>query len=167
MKYGERIRTLREVLELSQEELANKLSINPRTVSYWENNQREISKDHLVLLINDLGVNPFWLMWDCSKFANKNIDFIENFLRLEITSFFMNKKIVDTKHFHPDRHGNVEVFYSGQIEFFDLLDDFVYDENDFIEEAGKLISEIDDLLPHVETLKTKISQLKKLFDQRL
>lgn len=167
MNYGNKIRMLREVLELSQEELAYKLSINDRTVSYWENDQRSISKKHLILLIRELGVNPFWIMWDSSKFANKNIAYIENFIRTEMPKEFTLISPEHMKSYYPDSEGNVELFYSGSIIIFDSLDDFIYDENEFREKATELINDIELLIPHVETLKDKMDKLKTLLRQKI
>jgi len=167
MNYGNKISLLREVLELSQEELAYKLSINNRTISYWENNQREISKKHLILLIKELGVNPFWIMWDSSKFANKNISSIEDLIRKELPEEFNYKVSGFMKPYYPDADGYIEVFYNGSILTKDLLDDFVYDENEFREKAKELINDIELLIPSVETLKDKMDKLKTLLAQKI
>ena len=50
--FSENIKRLREVAKLTQKELAEKLGITPRKVSYWENGKIEPDMDTLILISN-------------------------------------------------------------------------------------------------------------------
>lgn len=128
--YGDKLKFLRDVLEISQEELADKISVNTRTISYWEKEQRPITKKGLLTLIKELGVNPFWIMWDSSKFANRNLTYIESFIKEELPEEFRNKPAEIITSLYPNKNGEVEMFYLGNIFVKDSLNDFIYDEDD-------------------------------------
>jgi transcriptional regulator with XRE-family HTH domain len=61
--YGERIKELREILKLSQQELADILQIHKQMVSDVERGkQQRFSIKSEALLIEKLHVNPLWLL---------------------------------------------------------------------------------------------------------
>ncbi len=47
-KFGERIKELRLEQNKTRNELAKELNISVRTISYWENNERECDFDMLI-----------------------------------------------------------------------------------------------------------------------
>ena len=49
-RLGKFIRNGRLDLNLTQEQLAEKLNVSPRLVAYWENGQRECSFDMLIAI---------------------------------------------------------------------------------------------------------------------
>lgn len=62
MSRGERIRSVRERLGLTGEQLAKKLGVKKQAVSNWERDETSITVDNLLALA-DLGkVSPTWLL---------------------------------------------------------------------------------------------------------
>lgn len=165
--YGMKLDFLRQILEITQEELAKKISVNYRTVSYWENEQRPITRKGLISLIKNLGVNPFWIMWDSSKFANINLAYIKSFIKKEIPEEFRNLPSEVLSSYYPDKEGNIDIFYSGSMSCIDTLNDYKYDENILKEKALRLINEIEEIIPYVNKLEDKMKELKILLDQKI
>ncbi len=62
-EYGERIRKLRELLGISQQELASMLAVHKQMVSDVERGkQRRFSLESEAMLIEKLGIDPIWLL---------------------------------------------------------------------------------------------------------
>ena len=61
-KFPERLKELRMECGLSKNELANKLFVNPRTISYWELGQRECNLEQLTLLAKTFDVSTDYLL---------------------------------------------------------------------------------------------------------
>ncbi len=61
MQIGNKIKTYRENINLSQEELANKIYVSRQTISNWENNKSYPDINSIKLLINvfDISFNEF------------------------------------------------------------------------------------------------------------
>ena len=61
-KFGERLRAERESINLTQNELAKRLNVSVRTISYWENGQRECDFDTLIKLATILETSTDYLL---------------------------------------------------------------------------------------------------------
>lgn len=57
-----RIKELRKAKKLTQEEMANELKLNYRTLQKWENEEVQIKPKNIDLLSNYFGVHPSYLM---------------------------------------------------------------------------------------------------------
>lgn len=62
MRFGEKLQALRKQKELSQEQLAQELSVSRQAVSKWELNQSLPDTDKLILLSRRLGVSIDYLL---------------------------------------------------------------------------------------------------------
>lgn len=60
-KFASRLKELREAKGISRKELAEKMFVSTRLISYWENGKRECDFDTLIAL---------------SRFFNESIDYI-------------------------------------------------------------------------------------------
>lgn len=54
---GNRIKRLRQILDLSQEEFANKIGANQRYLSYWELGKRNISIEYLMKIHTEFNIS--------------------------------------------------------------------------------------------------------------
>ena len=61
-KFAERLNSLRIEFNLSRIELANKLNVSVRLISYWENGKRECDFDMLIKLANIFSVSIDYLL---------------------------------------------------------------------------------------------------------
>ncbi len=61
-KFAERLRELRLEAGLSRQELADKLNVSVRLLSYWENGQRECNFDTLITLATLLNSTTDYLL---------------------------------------------------------------------------------------------------------
>ena len=61
-KFAERLKEIRVEKGLSRQELASKMFVSVRLVSYWENGQRECDFDTLIKLSNILGESIDYLL---------------------------------------------------------------------------------------------------------
>lgn len=61
-KFPERLKELRVEAGLSRQELASKLNVSVRLLSYWENGQRECSFDTLLSLADVLNASIDYLL---------------------------------------------------------------------------------------------------------
>ena len=61
-KFAERLRELRLEAGLSRQELADKLNVSVRLLSYWENGQRECNFDTLITLSTLLNSTTDYLL---------------------------------------------------------------------------------------------------------
>ena len=59
---GKRLKTLREMLDMSQTELADKLGVSQKAISQWERGERDIPTAILLKLHELTGVNLHWLL---------------------------------------------------------------------------------------------------------
>ena len=59
---GKRLRILRELLDISQNQLAKKLGVAQNTLSQWERGERDIPTSILLKLHSITGVNLHWLL---------------------------------------------------------------------------------------------------------
>ena len=57
MNIGDTISKLRKEKGITQQDLASKLNVSPKTISSWENNRNIPSIDMLILLSNELNTN--------------------------------------------------------------------------------------------------------------
>lgn len=62
MEFGDRIKYQRERLNLSREDLANKLQIKYHTLAKYETNDREPDYETLVQIANTLGVTTDYIL---------------------------------------------------------------------------------------------------------
>lgn len=72
MTLGDKIKSAREAKGWIQEQLAEKLGVEPPTVSRWESGENRPRPKHLVKLGNILGLPPGWL-----QTAAKMEEFVE------------------------------------------------------------------------------------------
>ena len=61
-KFNEQIKTLRIENNLSRSELADKLSVSTRLISYWENGKRECDFDMLIKISELFSVSVDFLL---------------------------------------------------------------------------------------------------------
>lgn len=61
-KFGERLKALRTEENVSRQQLANALNISLRSISYWENNQRECDFDTLIAIAEYFSVSVDYLL---------------------------------------------------------------------------------------------------------
>ena len=61
-KFAERLKELRMELDLSRQELAVKLNISVRLISYWENGERECNFDMLIAIASLLNCSIDYLL---------------------------------------------------------------------------------------------------------
>lgn len=61
-KFGERLKTLRTEENVSRQQLASALNISLRSISYWENNQRECDFDTLISIADYFSVSIDYLL---------------------------------------------------------------------------------------------------------
>lgn len=61
-KFAERLNSLRIEFNLSRIELANKLNVSVRLISYWENGKRECDFNMLIKLANIFSVSIDYLL---------------------------------------------------------------------------------------------------------
>ena len=61
-KFSERLKELRQEIGLTRADLANKVNVSVRLVSYWENAQRECSFNTLIMLADVLNCSIDYLL---------------------------------------------------------------------------------------------------------
>ena len=61
-KFAEQVNTLRREFNLSRAQLAEKLNVSVRLISYWENGQRECDFDMLIKLADFFEVSVDYLL---------------------------------------------------------------------------------------------------------
>lgn len=61
-KFAERLKSEREYLGLSRTDLAKRLQVSVRAITYWENGQRECDFDTLINLANILNTSTDFLL---------------------------------------------------------------------------------------------------------
>lgn len=61
-KFGERLKTLRTEENVSRQQLANALKVSLRSISYWENNQRECDFATLIAIAEYFSVSLDYLL---------------------------------------------------------------------------------------------------------
>lgn len=61
-KFAERLREVRNERGLSRQQLADKMFVSVRLISYWENGQRECDFDTLIKLSEVLGESIDYLL---------------------------------------------------------------------------------------------------------
>lgn len=59
---SERIKKIRETLNLTQQQLAEKFGVKPAFISNVENNRKSLSKKHLRTLLVDYNVNINYIL---------------------------------------------------------------------------------------------------------
>jgi len=77
---GKRLRAIRESLNLKQEELANILNSNQKSISRYEKNLTNISSDMVVKLVNNFKVNSNWLLTGQGEMflaENQNVEVVK------------------------------------------------------------------------------------------
>lgn len=62
IKFPERLKELRIENNLTRQDLADKIFVNVRTISYWELGQRECNLEQLVLLAKVLNTTTDYLL---------------------------------------------------------------------------------------------------------
>ena len=61
-KFGEQLQSLRMETQTSRVELANKLNVSVRLISYWENGKRECDFDTLIKIADIFSVSTDYLL---------------------------------------------------------------------------------------------------------
>lgn len=61
-KFGEKLNELRTEISLSRSQLAEKLNVSIRLISYWENGQRECDFDMLIKIADFFSVSIDYLL---------------------------------------------------------------------------------------------------------
>lgn len=62
IKFAERLKELRNEINLSRNDLANLLQVNPRTISYWELGQRECNLEQLCKIAQIFKVSADYIL---------------------------------------------------------------------------------------------------------
>lgn len=68
-EFGQKVRQLRKLANISQEKLAESAGLSTKTISYIENSKNTISFNKLPLIANALGV-PVYKLFVFSDFSN-------------------------------------------------------------------------------------------------
>lgn len=73
MRFEDRIRAVRQIRELSQSELAQRVGVAPTTIAGWETGRREIKARDIQGLCNALDVDPasLWANDPWNEFGEK------------------------------------------------------------------------------------------------
>jgi len=71
VKMGERIKTQRKLLNLTQKELGKKMQISQKQISKYENNESQPPVDQLQKLAEILNVSTDWLICDTIEITRK------------------------------------------------------------------------------------------------
>jgi transcriptional regulator with XRE-family HTH domain len=101
MTIGERIKTRRNELKLSQRKLGGKCNVTGASVSLWESGETEPSGETLLLLADALDRSPEWIMNGDSKQSiaaddQRFVDFVkENIHHLDDERRSDIKKLID------------------------------------------------------------------------
>ena len=103
--FTKKVKKVRNLLNLSQEEMAKKFDVNDRMISYWEQGQRGFKIDILEKFINLLKVNPYWLLWDERLNSFDNIIEISSFLELKFKQYYIDNKDFELMIYPNERHG--------------------------------------------------------------
>lgn len=162
---GEKVKVLRELMELTLSEFANKAQTNYRMVSHYEKGERGIKSDFVVKLIFNLKVNPYWLFWDDSKTARENIETI----RVYISSLEKEagKSIFISDKFDlPDNNGELNIFLSGaNMSLRDKIENYIYDSDDLKIKAIDIIARLEKASPILVSIYDDINELKKILSK--
>ena len=104
---GQRLKLLRETLNLSQAKLAKKLKVSQSAISKWESGERDIPTAILVRLKKEFGVNLNWLLSGEGKMFSANSE--PTNLTPELVDFF--------KHIPPETQRKFVEFFKDTLEF--------------------------------------------------
>ncbi|MCH1965971.1 helix-turn-helix domain-containing protein [Paraclostridium sordellii] len=72
--FGERLKSLRKSLNLTQKELEENLNVSGRVVGYYESNDRFTDKDTLIKITDFFEVSVDYLLGRTNSKNNTNID---------------------------------------------------------------------------------------------
>ena len=61
MTQGERVKAIRKELNMTLEQFGEKLGVTKTAISYVENNKRNLTKQMLLSICREFGVNEIWL----------------------------------------------------------------------------------------------------------
>lgn len=168
-----KIRKIREVLKMSQEEFGKKTNTNQRTVSYFEGKFRKITTDFICKLVLDIKVNPYWLLWDDSRTTKANLSTIVKFMR---TLWLVNDgdtewsvpdgEILINDFCKPNQNGELNIFLpSASIDMRDKLDNFIYNNEKLKQQAIIILNEIEEFKPTLARMYDKIDELKEILSK--
>ena len=95
MNYGDKLRNLREELELTQQEIADKISINRVQYNQYENDYNTIPLRHLVKLCNFFNVSLDYIFDFTSKLQYNKVkmDIDVDLLKIRLKEFRQENKI--------------------------------------------------------------------------
>lgn len=159
-----KITKIRSLLKITQTDFGNRLKINPRTVSYLENGERNITVSIISKLVLEFKVNPYWLLWDDLKNTKTNYNIGSKFIRsLELAS---EESIYISDFDKPDKDGELNIFLSGAgIVMRDKIDNFVYSNEELKQQAVIILDEIEEFRPILSKMYDKIDELKKILSK--
>lgn len=156
-----KISEVRLLLKMNQKDFGTKLGLNPRTISYLENGQRNITLTIVCNLVLKLKVNPYWLLWDEFKNTKSNLSIIVKFIRsLELT---IDEKIQIGSFDKPDESGEVNIFLiGGGLAFRAKLENYIHSDEAFKKRALEIINELDEMSPTIFKVYEKLNELKDI-----
>ena len=159
--FTKKVKKVRNLLNLSQEEMAKKFDVNDRMISYWEQGQRGFKIDILEKFINLLKVNPYWLLWDERLNSFDNIIEISSFLELKFKQYYIDNKDLLFKDLRPNDNGNIKIFINGNVHS-ETIPNYPDGIQNFKETAEILLADIKMLKPYVNEFIDKVSDLEEL-----
>lgn len=164
--FTKKVKKVRNLLNLSQEEMAKIFDVNDRMISYWEQGQRGFKIDILEKFINLLKVNPYWLLWDEKLNSFDNIIGISSFLELNFKQYYINNKDLLFKDLRPNDNGNIKIFINENV-YNETIPNYPNGIQDFKDTAETLLADIKMLKPYVNEFMNKVSELEDLLSKEI
>lgn len=93
--YSERIKKLRETLDLSVAKLSKQIDVAERTIVSYEREGRTPSLDFLAQICKKLNVNPSWFLFGTGEMFNApQFDAVKTELRQEVLQILKDEGII-------------------------------------------------------------------------
>lgn len=149
IKIGDRIKSYRKNLKLTQAEMADKLNLPRSTYAHYENNTREPKGEILKNIADILGVSEFDLIYDVDKLRAE----LEEFEKTEIRNKETYKKLYEnisdlienySDYIVPEYEEPTEYFDEIQMSIINFeVDEINTDQSNFIKLGEKMIEDIE------------------------
>jgi transcriptional regulator with XRE-family HTH domain len=88
---GQRLKSLRKTLKLTQQDVADKIGVSKQYLSRVENNLTDLSKDKVILLCYNLGISVNWFLLGIGEMLLKNDTTAKN----SKNNDFLNDELAD------------------------------------------------------------------------
>jgi transcriptional regulator with XRE-family HTH domain len=169
VKIGDKIKTLRKDLGLTQEEMAKKLYIPRSTYANYESNKREPSSDIIYKICEILNISPYKLIGDNSQTQYS----IDSTLEKDSTSFdtvsedrveydFKSSSKLAEHHSDLEQQNDLYKLFNSFFSSKTLQKELNYTENDIIEYVAELLKFTLEML----NLKIKNIKYEKLVEKK-